>query len=162
MFRNKWPHILMATLPLLLLANVATANPEADTIITADSARFYQHEGWGIYEGNAELEQGNRKMTARTIKLFINQNGDLTRVEAEGNPVTLQDGNDTHARAQKLVYQVAKDTITLTKNAYINNAGRTFEGARVVYHLGSQNVEASSQQPGERVRLVIPGEKAKP
>lgn len=160
MFLNKWPLGVLVVL-LLCATHLAHAAVDEDVIITADSARFHQHEGWGIYEGNAELEQGSRNMKARTIKLFVNNDGELVRVEAEGNPVTLRDGNNTHARAQKLVYRVAEETITLTDNAYINNEGRTFEGPRVVYHLNTQNVEASGQKPGERVRLVIPGEKKK-
>jgi len=160
MFLSKWPRYTLALSLFFAMATAHTAVAE-DIIITADSARFHQHEGWGLYEGNAELEQGERKMKARTIKLFVNKDGELVRVEAEGNPVTLRDGSKTNARAQKLVYRVAEETITLTENAHINNEGRTFEGARVVYHLNTQNVEASGQKPGERVRLVIPGEKKK-
>src|SRR5699024_2203605 len=128
MFLSKWPRYTLALSLFFAMATAHTAVAE-DIIITPDSARFHQPEGWGV--------------------------------EAEGNPVTLRDGSKTNARAQKLVYRVAEETITLTENAHINNEGRTFEGARVVYHLNTQNVEASGQKPGERVRLVIPGEKKK-
>lgn len=130
-----------------------------EIIISANSARFHQSEGWGIYQGKAELEQGQRHMAADTIKLFIDKNGDLERVEAEGNPVTLRDGEDIQARADFLLYEVKADTVTLTKNAYINSEGRTFEGAKVVYHLTTRNVEADGGDEGERVRLVIPADK---
>lgn len=132
---------------------------EEDIIISANNARFHQDEGWGIYQGQAELEQGQRHMTAEIIKLYVNKNGDLERVEAEGNPVILRDGQDIEARADFLLYEVKKDTITLTKNAYINNEGRTFEGAKVIYHLTSRNVEADGGGENERVRLVIPADK---
>lgn len=144
----------------LALATISQAKGvDEDIIISANSARFHQDEGWGIYQGKAELEQGQRHMTAEKITLYVNKNGDLERVEAEGNPVILRDGQDIEARADFLLYEVQKDTITLTKNAYINNEGRTFEGAKVIYHLTSRNVEADGGDENERVRLVIPADK---
>lgn len=161
MLRHK---IIICSLLLLGMASLsattnAQENIEEDIIISANSARFHQDEGWGIYKGEAELEQGQRHMTADLIKLYVDKNGDLERVEAEGKPVTLRDGEDIQARADFLLYEVKTDTITLTKNAYINNEGRTFEGAKVVYHLTTRNVEADGGSEGERVRLVIPADK---
>lgn len=149
-------------LSVLLSASTALnaqGSIEEDIIISANSARFHQDEGWGIYRGDAELEQGQRHMAADIIKLYVDKNGDLDRVEAEGKPVTLRDGEGIQARANFLLYEVKTDTITLTKNAYINNEGRTFEGAKVIYHLTTRNVEADGGGDGERVKLVIPADK---
>ncbi len=146
---------------LLLFSHTLLAQdtPEEDIIITADTAQFHQEEGWGIYRGNAELEQGQRHMEADYIKLYVDKEGELKRVEAEGKPAKLRDGEEIHAQAEFMRYDVKNDTITLTKNAYINNDGRTFEGATVVYHLSTRSVEADGGETGERVRLVIPADK---
>lgn len=132
---------------------------EEDVVITADKASFHQNEGWGMYSGNAELEQGQRKVNADKIKLYVDKNGDLERVEAEGNPVKMRDGDEISARGGLLVYEVKTNTITLSKKAYINNEGRTFEGPKVTYNLTDRNVEADGEESGERVRLTIPANK---
>lgn len=144
-------------LGLLCPAAALAAPPQGEVTVRADQATFRQQEGLGIYQGNAELTQGNRRVNANRIELRLND-GVLSRVEATGNPVRLQEGDALDARGQVLIYDVTAQTITLTGDAYIRHEGRTFEGARVVYDLGSRNVEASGDGEGQRVRLVIPGE----
>lgn len=139
--------------PLAALA----APPQGEVTVRADQAVFRQQEGLGIYQGNAELNQGNRQVNADRIELRL-KDGALNRVEATGNPVRLREGEALDARGRTLIYDVAAQTITLTGDAYIRHEGRTFEGARVVYDLGSRNVEASGDGGGQRVRLVIPAE----
>lgn len=146
-------------LGLLLPATALAATPQGEVTVRADQATFRQQEGLGIYQGNAELNQGDRQVNADRIELRLN-NGTLSRVEATGSPVRLREGASLDASGQVLVYDVAAQTITLTGDAYIRHEGRTFEGARVVYDLGSRNVEASGDGEGQRVRLVIPAAEA--
>lgn len=142
----------------LLGPAVALAAPPAGEItVRADQATFRQQEGLGVYQGNAELRQGNRQINADRIELRLSD-GAFSRAEATGSPVRLREGDILDARGQVLVYDVASQTITLTGDAYIRHEGRTFEGARVVYDLGSRNVEASGDGEGQRVRLVIPAQ----
>src|SRR5699024_11912444 len=100
MFLSKWPRYTLALSLFFAMATAHTAVAE-DIIITADSARFHQHEGWGLYEGNAELEQGERKMKARTIKLFVNKDGELVRVEADRKSTRL---NSSHVSISYAVF----------------------------------------------------------
>lgn len=150
-------------LALALLCGSAAlgAQPVAEeTIISADKATFRQAAGTGIYEGNAELVQGQRRVNADRIALQL-RDGDLSRVEATGNPVRLRDGAEINARAKRLVYDVDQQTITLMDDAYIDHQGRRFEGARVVYNLTTRDIEASGDGADQRVRLVIPAEDQK-
>ena len=92
------------------------------------------------------------------IRLFT-ENNELMRVEATGSPVRMVEGKELHARADKLVYDLAQRSLVLTGNARVTHQGNTFEGAKVEYNLDSRRVDASSEGD-KRVRLVIPAKNA--
>ena len=147
---------LAAALPVTALA----APAQMPVSVTADSGRFEQDAGSGLYRGNVELIQGKRKLFADEMRLFT-RNGELIRVEASGTPVRMEEGKDLQAHANNLVYDIRKRTLVLTGDAYIEHLGNTFEGARVEYSLDSKRVDASSEGD-KRVRLVIPAENQTP
>ena len=103
------------------------------------------------------MMQGDRLLNADRIELTM-KDGELSRVVATGNPVRLREGADINARANRLVYDVAAQTITLSGDADIENRGRRFQGAQVVYNLSTRDIEASGDGARQRVRLVIPAE----
>lgn len=141
---------------LIAITGSATAQaPDEPVTISADYARFSQSDGTGLYEGNAELEQGNRRLRADRIRLFT-EDGELVRIEAEGDPLTLTEGDELNARAKRLEYLVREQRITLREDAHITHMERSFTGARIDYDLASRQVEASGDGE-QRVRLVIPG-----
>lgn len=145
---------LLLALALAVPAQAAT-DSGGDVVISADKAVFRQQDGFGLYQGNAELRQGNRQVTADRIELHL-RNDVLHHVIAQGSPVTLREGDELEARGDKLEYDVADQRIVLSGNARIRQNGRSFEGGRVVYDLRSRNVEASGTTPEDRVRIVIP------
>jgi len=147
---------LAVTLPVSAVA----APPQMPVSVTADSGRFEQDAGSGLYRGNVELIQGKRKLFADEMRLYT-RNGELTRVEASGTPVRMEEGKDLQAHANNLVYDIRKRTLVLTGDAYIEHLGNTFEGAKVEYSLDSKRVDASSEGD-KRVRLVIPAENQTP
>lgn len=147
-----------ALLLTAMISATALAEPAGDlpVQISADRGQFDQQEGVGVYEGNVELLQGNRRVTADRIELFT-RNGELNRVEATGQPVTMREGDDLETRADKLVYDLNARTVVMIGNAFMRRDGSTFEGARVEYHMDNRRVDASSEGD-QRVRLVIPPE----
>lgn len=147
-------------LAVALPASAVAAPPQMPVSVTADSGRFEQDAGSGLYRGNVELIQGKRKLFADEMRLFTH-NGELTRVEASGTPVRMEEGKDLQAHANNLVYDIRKRTLVLTGDAYIEHLGNTFEGAKVEYSLDSKRVDASSEGD-KRVRLVIPAENQTP
>lgn len=153
---------------LLLITHVgAEAVPsensasEGEIVLRADRAILSQQEGTGLYEGNAELIQGQRSLKADRIQITL-KDGKPSKVEATGNPVELLDGGELSARAGKLVYDIEGRRILLSKQARINHLGRTFEGAELVYELDSRRISArGGDDDGDgdgRIRLVIPAE----
>lgn len=145
-------------LAVALPASAVAAPPQMPVSVTADSGRFEQDAGSGLYRGNVELIQGKRKLFADEMRLFT-RNGELTRVEASGTPVRMEEGKDLQAHANNLVYDIRQRTLVLTGDAYIEHLGNTFEGAKVEYSLDSKRVDASSEGD-KRVRLVIPAKNA--
>ena len=145
---------LLAALPM----GAHAAPMEGPIQVTADSGRFEQDAGSGLYRGNVELIQGKRKLFADEMRLFT-KNGDLVRVEASGTPVRMEEGEGLNAHAENLVYDIKARTLVLTGDAYIEHQGNTFEGAKVEYNLDSRRVDASSEGD-KRVRLVIPAKNA--
>jgi len=81
---------LAAALPVSTVA----APPQMPVSVTADSGRFEQDAGSGLYRGNVELIQGKRKLFADEMRLFT-RNGELIRVEASGTPVRMEDRKST-------------------------------------------------------------------
>lgn len=151
----------IALLGLALLSGTASAAPASTPIsVSADSGRFEQQKGTGLYKGNVELQQGERQLFADEMRFFT-ENGELVRVEASGTPVTLKEGSDLEAHANNLIYNIRERTLVLTGDAFVSHRGNTFEGAKVEYSLDSKRVDASSEGD-QRVRLVIPAENQQP
>jgi len=160
---NSMPRLRSLVMGSLFLhaASLVLAAPAEEPIsVTADSGRFEQDAGTGLYRGDVELLQGQRKMLAEEMRLFT-RNGELVRVEASGNPVRLSEGKTLSAHANNLVYDIKCRRLVLTGNAFIEHQGNTFEGAKVEYSLDSKRVDASSKGD-QRVRLVIPAENQVP
>lgn len=157
------PRRQLACWLLLTSAVIAVANERpaetADIVLRAERATLSQEEGLGIYEGKAELIQGQRSLQADRIEIRLVA-GKPSRVEAEGSPVRLQDGKDLEAEAGRLVYDIEGQRILLYRQARIVHLGRTFEGAELVYELDNRRISArGDQEEGDgRIRLVIPAD----
>lgn len=141
----------------LLAAHINAA--ESEIILRAERATLSQQEGTGLYEGNAELIQGQRTLNADRIEITL-KDGKPSRVEATGSPVRLVDGTDLNARAKKLIYDIEGGRILLFHQARITHQGRVFEGAELIYELNSRRISArGDESEGDgRIRLVIPAE----
>lgn len=133
----------------------ADQQPGAITI-NADEATFNQRDGSGVYRGNVELHQGLRHLSAEHLEVFVDEQGELVRVEAQGNPLVLREGDQMEASALEMVYEVPEQRILLREKARIRHEGRTFSGSRVEYDLAERRVEAFGEGE-DRVRMVIPG-----
>lgn len=144
---------------LISLLAVNASAVESEIILRAERATLSQQEGTGLYEGNAELIQGQRTLNADRIEITLKE-GKPSRVEATGSPVRLIDGTDLNASAGKLIYDIEGGRILLFHQARISHQGRIFEGAELIYELSSRKISArGDQSEGDgRIRLVIPAE----
>jgi lipopolysaccharide export system protein LptA len=155
------PDRLVALVLLSVLCATAFAQGEnpgtrEEIIIRSDRAVLDRTAGTGVYTGNAEMVQGQRRLRAERIELRM-ENGELREAEAYGDPVRIREGDELNGHAQRVVYKVAEDEVHLYDKAFLFHKGRTFEGARLRYQLESRRVEASGSDR-ERVKMVIPQE----
>lgn len=144
---------LLQTAAAAVYAQAAGTN---DILIRAERATLDQQAGTGLYEGNAELHQGIRQLRADSIRIEL-KDGAPQRIEATGE-VLLKEEGVVEARGNRLVYDVARQRISVYEQAYVNHQGRVFEGAELEYDLQSKQVDARGGGEDGRVRLVIPAE----
>lgn len=137
--------------------------PDNRIILRADQATLNQQAGTGVYEGNAELIQGLRRVNADRIEITL-VDGKPSRVQATGTPVIMRDGEDLYAEALTVIYDISNQRIRLLEQARIDHQGRQFEGAELEYELDTRRISArgteGSLQGDGRIRLVIPAEDA--
>jgi lipopolysaccharide export system protein LptA len=160
MFRRPDRLITLVLLTAWCMPAPAQSDTEAgdgeEVIIHADRAVLDRAEGTGVYTGDAELVQGQRRLRAERIEVRL-ENGEIEEAEARGDPVRIREGEQLNGHAQRVLYKVARDEVHLYDDAFIFHQGRTFEGAELRYQLESRRVEASGTKQ-ERVRMVIPQE----
>lgn len=150
--RNGCLAVLLLLVPLWAqAAQNAQAQP---IIIRADLAILNRQAGIGVYKGHVELVQGQRRLEAQRLKLFL-ENGELRKAVAWGDPVRIREGDALRGHAQRIVYDVAQGTVSLYQQAFIFHQGRTFQGAELHYKLKTGRVRASGNEH-QRVKVVIP------
>lgn len=85
-------------------------------------------------------------------------NSDKITIEAFGNPVTFyqlqDDGKPIKGRASKARYEVDKELLTLTGNAYLEQLDSNIKGDKITYIVPTQQMEAFSDK-GKRVTTVL-------
>lgn len=111
------------------------------------------------FTGNVVVKQGTIEVKADKV-VVIRPQGEQGRevVEGYGNPVTfyqMQDnGKPVKGRAQKIRYELAKDFLVLTGNAYLEQMDSNVKGDRITYLVKQQQMEAFSDK-GKRVTTVL-------
>lgn len=80
-------------------------------------------------------------------------------VDAWGKPATfyqMQDnGKPVQGHAAKLHYDLAKDAVELTGNAYIEQLDSNIKGDRITYLVKQQKMQAYSQGEKQRVTTTL-------
>ena len=131
--------------------------------VSADSARLDDVAGTAVYTGRVEIRQQDTVMNADRVVLYRSQEG-LDRIEAEGSPARYRhpaDGQiaETSARARRILYSAAENTLTFEREAVIEQDGNRFSGDLIHYDTGNRVVTAETR-PGDsdsqgRVEMVI-------
>ncbi|MGH1486456.1 MAG: lipopolysaccharide transport periplasmic protein LptA [Cellvibrionaceae bacterium] len=127
--------------------------------ITSDSAIKDNKNGFTVYEGDVDMNQGSLNIKADKVTIYI-ENEEVTTIIAEGKPARFKqkpepDQEDVLAKALTIEYRVAKKIITLTKNASLDQQGSTITGNIINYDINAARVEADSTE-SDRVEVVIP------
>jgi len=146
---------------LLLAAVSATALARSDDRkqpLTADADRndcIIEDGAPCRLLGNVHIRQGTLDIRAERADLRL-AGGEVQSVELTGAPVQMTQETDTggtiNATAHEAHYDIASDTLTLTKTANVQQPGRSLiAGERIVYNTRTHQVQGGGD--GNRVRL---------
>ena len=146
--------LLGCSLPVLAV----TGDSDKPVNITSQNQSMDMQGNVATFTGNVIITQGTIRITADKV-VVTRPGGDSqkTLVDAYGNPATfyqMQDnGKPVKGHAAKLHYDLAKDLVELTGNAYIEQLNSNIKGDRITYLVKEQKMQAYSQG-GEQKRVT--------
>lgn len=89
--------------------------------IEADKATIDNMKGTAVYEGNVIVMQGSIRLNAATVTLNYNDQNDIEKVVAMGQPThfkqRLDSGEEIKAKAKEMEYNAVKDMLHLRVEA---------------------------------------------
>ena len=111
------------------------------------------------FSDDVVIKQGSIDIRANKVVVTRpSSNSDKITIEAYGTPVTFyqlqDDGKPIKGHANKARYEVDKQLLTLTGNAYLEQLDSNIKGDRITYVVPTQQMEAFSDK-GKRVTTVI-------
>ena len=126
--------------------------------IQADSAEINDATGVSTYKGNVKITQGSMRLTGDIVVLET-ANKKVKKIIATGNLSTFKqetdDGRLINAEAEKMVYDITGNKITLTNNAKLTEAGNTFASDKITFFTDKEIVQAGSSSGNDRVNITV-------
>ncbi|MEL5849305.1 MAG: lipopolysaccharide transport periplasmic protein LptA [Candidatus Igneacidithiobacillus chanchocoensis] len=157
MNRNFWPVLVLALLPLSVLAATApdAGMGKGPIHVAADQLRGQNKPVQeAIYNGNVVMQQGDLIIHAAQLTIHANA-GKVEKAVATGNPVSFtMSSAQRHGYGQELSYEPGSGRIVLTGDAHLWQGKNEVTGNQVIYLLQSQQTEVTAS-PGGRVRSVF-------
>lgn len=152
-------------LSMVLLPALASALPddrEQPIHIAADKAVRDEKQGFTVYSGDVQMNQGSMHIQADKITIYHAEE-EADKIVAEGRPAKMRQRPDlekgpVHARARTIEYYQSEQIVHLQTDARIEQDGATVAGDSIDYFITQQLVKADSDQAraGNRVQVVIP------
>jgi lipopolysaccharide transport protein LptA len=140
--------------------------------VTADQAQasglnFETSSHW-VFHGNVKIAMEGGQLTSDEADVTF-ANKLLAKAVANGNPATFEQrivktGKVAHGRAETIDYDVTKNMVHLSKNAWVSDGDREIQGESLTYNVLTQTIRAESAEQGsQRVHIIItPPAKSKP
>jgi len=158
---NKSLKLLTATLLLAVSVPALALKSDSDKPVNIDSENqaLDMQGNVATFTGKVVVTQGTIKITADKV-VVTRPGGDSNKtiVDAYGTPATfyqMQDnGKPVQGHAQKMHYELAKDLVELTGNAYLEQLDSNVKGDRITYLVKEQKMQAFGST-GKRVTTVL-------
>ncbi len=155
---------LLCLLGALVSATPALALPadrQATITVEADRAQINEKTGITDYQGAVIIKQGSLLIEAEQVTIY-STDGQAHKIICLGKPAhyqqqpNIEDGL-VNAHADTIEYYLDRETITLIKNASLEQQGSTLKGDHINYDLKAELVVArGSDNSQQRVHMVIP------
>ena len=155
---------------LALLASVATpiaaqsGDANQPIRIQANAATLDDRKNVAVYTGNVIITQGSMRLTGSRVTLTLDSAGEVQKLLSTGSPATFRQtpagGKQVDARALTIEYHADTERVVLIEQAFLEQAGNTFQGQRVTYDIQRQVVDAgrataADGESDERVEIII-------
>ncbi|OSM97430.1 lipopolysaccharide ABC transporter substrate-binding protein LptA [Lonsdalea populi] len=147
--------LFSASMPALAL----TGDTDQPIHIDSDQQSLDMQGNIVTFTGNVIVTQGSIKVQADKVVVTRPQ-GQQGRevIEGFGNPATfyqMQDnGKPVKGHSQKMRYELDKDNVILTGDAYLEQLDSNVKGDRITYLVKQQQMQAFSDK-GKRVTTVL-------
>lgn len=155
---------------LLLLVTPLSHAKQADftqrLVINAKRQTTEIKENTVTFYGNVQVKQGTLTILADKLTVYKTVKNGQEVLIATGKPTTYQqqmdDGQQLHAKARSIKYELSPRTLTLTGDAQIRQQESLVQGEKIVYNLEAQRLEAESGGNTEdRVTTIFTPEQVK-
>lgn len=166
MFQIKKSCCYLLFIFTMIISHTGLALPDDDQqpiLISSNSAIKDDKLGLTIYQGNVDIGQGSLNIKADKVTIYSNTD-EVTKIIAEGKPASFQQQPEVSkglvvAKANKVEYIIAKQIITLTGEASIDQEGSSISSNVINYDLQASRIEAAGEKGtngDNRVNVVIP------
>ncbi|MBB6065278.1 lipopolysaccharide transport periplasmic protein LptA [Pseudoxanthomonas broegbernensis] len=109
-----------------------------------------------VFTGGVVIVQGTLDIRAERAEI-LQRSGETEQVILTGKQASMKqemdDGTTMNARADRIVYEPKKETLTLTGNYQVDSPRGSNSGQRMVYDMASGQMRSGGD--GSRVRTVI-------
>lgn len=116
------------------------------------------------YLDDVIITQGTLTIKADLVQVYSQADSDQETYVAKGNPATfeqlLDDGTPINLQANEIAYEPSINTITISGNALLRQAGSEVSGSKIVYNTKTQQLEAESSSD-ESVTTILKPQKNK-
>ncbi|XTZ38882.1 lipopolysaccharide ABC transporter substrate-binding protein LptA [Salmonella enterica] len=142
-----------------LPALAVTGDTEQPIHIDSDQQSLDMAGNVVTFTGNVVLTQGTIKINADKV-VVTRPGGEQGKevIDGYGNPATfyqMQDnGKPVKGHASQMHYELAKDFVVLTGNAYLEQLDSNIKGDKITYLVKEQKMQAFSDK-GKRVTTVL-------
>jgi lipopolysaccharide transport protein LptA len=135
--------------------------------VTADQGQATKHTTgldfdnsvW-VFRGNVKITMDQGQLTSDDAQITFT-NKVLTKAVADGKPAEFEQhiaktGKVVHGHADTIDYDIAKDQIHLSKNAYLTNGDNEIRDESLRYNILAQTIVAEEAEQGsQRVHIII-------
>jgi lipopolysaccharide export system protein LptA len=127
--------------------------------VEADRMELREQENISIYEGNVTLVQGSLRISSDRMVIYFNDANELTLLEMTGKPAKLSQLDNqrqqVRGEAEQIDYSELESLLILRKSAYLDQAGDIIRGELIRMDTETNNIEAGTSEPEDRVKMVI-------
>lgn len=154
-----WPYTLLLVL-LPAMATAQSSDRSQPIQIEADQATLDENKGVSIYSGNVRLSQGTLKLSGDRMTVSLEDDA-VDKVVLTGTPARYSqrpqgENTDQQAEAGRIEYQAGSQRMILQGKARIwRDESEEFSSNRIVINLRDNTVNAGSDTPDGRVRIIL-------